>query len=622
VQGRGLLADLLFHGRQVVHQDDRRGADAEGVTAFDLLFEPGQVAEETLNALEQNLPLFSQPEWTPVVQLDTQRVLQVINLLAQGGLLFVQRPGGLADTFVNDHVIEKLQLVNVHAIYFFYTCIPVTSSQKALIVKAAAKDNMNASLNQTASATGQVKCEPPALNILLIVPAGENVRVTPQQPQVPRRAMLRFSVLPLTIVAALTPPPHKVRIVDENVEAIDFDAPCDLVGVTFMTALAPRAYEIAEQFRRRGKLVVGGGYHATLCSQEAREHFDALVLGDAEGAWEQLLADVQSGNLQPIYRSPGGPLKVPAPKRELLADTARHYATVNAVQAGRGCRHTCRYCSVTVFHNHKYRRRSVSEIVEELGSVEGNFIFVDDNIIADRAFALELFRALVPLRKQWVSQCSILIADDPELLDAARRAGCCGLFIGIETASQANLAAMNKQFNTSVSYAERLSRIRSAGIGVIAGIIVGMDSDTQTVFHETLRFLQESRIDAVQVNILTPLPGTPLYQEMEQAGRIRERNWSHYDYRHVVFQPQQMEAEELQAGADWLIAEFYRLDRILSRFVGAIFTLGWKPALLSLKLGLTYRYDVKRGGISGWNPGAAKAGGPRLVPVPLPVQAC
>jgi radical SAM superfamily enzyme YgiQ (UPF0313 family) len=464
------------------------------------------------------------------------------------------------------------------------------------------------------------------MKVLLVLPAGEQVRVTPQNPEVPRRAMLRFSVLPLTVVAALTPRQHQVRIVDENVEALDFDADCDVVGITFMTALAPRAYEIAAHFRQRGRIVVGGGYHATLCPEDAAPHFDAVVVGDAEGAWERLLADLQRGELQKVYRQPAGAepvsfargaspelLQTPVPRRDLLQHTARHYATINAVQAGRGCRHNCRYCSVTVFHGRKYRRRLVADVIGELRSLpRNNFIFVDDNIIADREYALELFRALTPLRKRWVSQCSVLVADDPELLQLMRAAGCCGLFIGIETASDENLAAMNKQFNHTGSYSERLRKIRRAGIGVVAGMIVGMDGDDTRVFEQTLRFLQANRVDALQLNILTPLPGTPLYADMAQAGRVTDRDWGHYDYRHVVFRPTRMTAAELQAGADWLYAQFYRLDRILSRFARAVFSIGWIPALLSLRLGLTYRYDNKREGIVGWNPA-------RGVPVPLTI---
>lgn len=423
--------------------------------------------------------------------------------------------------------------------------------------------------------------------------------------------MLRFSVLPLMTVAALTPPGHDVRIVDENVEALVFDVPADVVGITFMTALAPRAYEIAREFRRRGAIVVAGGYHPTLCPQEVAAHFDAVVIGDAEGAWPRLLEDAGQRRLKPFYSAAcpteAGPaavadrdLRTPPPRRELLAPKARHYVTINAVQTSRGCRHGCRYCSITAFYKRQNRHRPLTDVLGELGAIPSNFIFVDDNICADRAYALELFKAMQPLRKRWVSQCSLEVADDPELLQAMAAAGCGGLFIGIESVSAQNLAEMGKQFNECDRYKERIRRVHETGIGIVAGIIVGLDHDDCATFEKTLAFLQALRIDAVQVNILTPLPGTPLYDDMRRAGRVTDSDWSHYDFRHVVFRPMQLSQDELQGGADWLYAQFYRLDRILVRFVRGVFTVGWMPAWLGLRLGLTYRYDNRREGIVGW----------------------
>jgi len=447
------------------------------------------------------------------------------------------------------------------------------------------------------------------MKILLVLPAVEYLRVTKAARRVPRRAMLRFSVLPLTTVAALTPPEHQVTLCDENVEPLDFDADVDLVGVTFMTALAPRAYEIAAEFRARGKLVVGGGYHPTLCPDEAAQHLDAIVVGDAEGAWPRLLADAAAGRLQRVYRNeaPCDLADAPIPRRDLTARTARHYVTVNAVQTGRGCRHGCRYCSIAAFHGRTHRTRPLDHVLAELREVPRDFMFVDDNLIADPAYARALFRAMAPMGKRWVSQCAIEIADDPELLRLARDAGCRGLFIGIETASQENLAAMDKGFNNPARYHQRLAAIRRHGIGVVAGIIVGLDADDPTVFARTLRFLQAQRIDALQLNIMTPLPGTPLFDEMERQGRVTDRDWARYDFRHCVFAPARMTAAQLQDGADWLYAQFYRLDRILVRFVRGIFTIGWLPALLALKLNLTYRYDNRCEGIVGRNPAAAES---------------
>ena len=443
------------------------------------------------------------------------------------------------------------------------------------------------------------------MRILLILPAGENVRVTNARPEVPKRAMLRFSVLSLTAVAALTPRRHEVRIVDENVEPIDFASDVDLVGITFMTALAPRAYEIADQFRARGKFVVGGGFHPTLCTAEAVEHLDAVVVGDAEGAWERLLEDVEAGQARKVYAGAACPqreIRTPVPRRDLLEPTAKHYVTINAVQTGRGCQHACRYCSVTAFHQQSYRQRPVADVIAELRGVPRGFIFVDDNIVRSPEYARELFRQMLPLRKHWVAQCSIEIADDAELLQLAHAAGCRGMFIGIETVNPENLAAVGKQFNDSGRYGERLRRIRRQGIGVVAGMMVGLDKDEPGIFESCLRFLQQQRIEALQLNILTPLPGTPMFHDMPRAGRITASQWAHYDFRHVVFQPRRMTQAQLQEGADWLYAQFYRADRILVRFLRTLFTCGWIPAMLGLKLNLTYRYDNRRENIRGRNP--------------------
>src|SRR5512142_2293843 len=294
------------------------------------------------------------------------------------------------------------------------------------------------------------------MKILLVLPAAPKYRVTRQAPNPTDRAPLRFSVLPLTMVAALTPPGHAVRICDENVEALDLDADVDLVGVGFMTALAPRAYEIAAAFRARGRRVVAGGYHPTLCTEEALGHFDAVVVGDAEGAWPALVSDVERGTLRRVYRGHAGPLQgLPWPRRDLLARTARHYITTAAVQAGRGCVHACRYCSIAAFHG-GYRVRPVDEVVEEVRGLPRNLIFVDDNLVAQPAYARALFEALTPLRKRWVAQSSIRVADDPDLLAAAARSGCLGLFIGIETVNAANLGSVEKGFNDAASYRVRL----------------------------------------------------------------------------------------------------------------------------------------------------------------------
>ncbi len=442
------------------------------------------------------------------------------------------------------------------------------------------------------------------MKILLILPAAEKYRITESSARVPQRRMLRFSILPLTAVAALTPDEHEVQICDENVECLDMNTDAEVIGISFMTALAPRAYALAGEFRKRGKTVVAGGYHPTLCPEEASMHFDAVVAGDAEGIWPRLLEDIVSGELKKIYRSDGcrSLERMPRPRRDLMGKKSRHYATVYAVQATRGCPHSCTYCSIAAFHRGTFRKRPVAEVIAELGAVARDFIFVDDNIIADPDYAKELFRAMIPLGKRWVSQASLKIADDAELLSLAGRAGCRGLFIGIETIGAGNLASVKKGFNAERAVEGRIKALHGAGIGIIAGIIVGMDQDDAASFEATLDFLQKNRIDAVQVNIMTPLPGTLLHRSLREEGRIADEDLSHYDFRHAVIVPARMSRRDLQDGADWLYRSFYRLDRIFLRAIRTLFTLGPAQAVLCWRLNRTYRYDNIREGIVGRNP--------------------
>ena len=445
------------------------------------------------------------------------------------------------------------------------------------------------------------------MKILLVIPAADHLRITEENPRVTKRAMLRFGVTSLTTIAALTPPEHDVTICDENVEPLDSDADVDVVGVTFMTGLAARAFEIAAEFRRRGKLTVAGGFFPTLCPERAMPHFDIVVAGEAEGVWPQVLADIERGEYRAVYRGEAAEdlSDVPIPRRELVDRTARHYVTTRGVQTGRGCRHRCRFCSIAAFFEGRHRSRSLAHVLDRLRRVPRYFMFIDDNIIADPEYAKALFRAMVPMKKRWISQCSLELADDPELLRLAYRAGCRGAFIGIETVSEENLAAVEKGFNDSKGYMEKIRRIRRAGIGVQAGMIVGMDGDDTTVFERTLRFLEAAKIDALQLAVLTPQPGTPLYDEFERDGRIIDSDWRHYDFRHVVIRPKKMTPQQLQDGADWLYAQYYRLDRMLWRFVRTAPAIGIVPAWLALRLGLTYRYDNRREGIVGRNPARA-----------------
>jgi radical SAM superfamily enzyme YgiQ (UPF0313 family) len=447
------------------------------------------------------------------------------------------------------------------------------------------------------------------MDILLIAPASGNWRAVGRQAWINGRTF-RFSLLSLLSVAAETPPGAQVRIVDEQVDVIPWADPVDLVGITCMTATAPRAYEIADRFRARGVPVVLGGMHPTFCPDEAAQHADAVVLGEAEGLWPQVVNDVRQKRLQRFYRHATPPdlrgLK-PLP-RHLLA--SRRYATAQAVQATRGCPHGCDFCAVAAFHQRTHRCRPVDEVVREVAELRGRFfVFVDDNLVANRAYALALFKALRPLHKRWISQVTLSLAEDTELLELAAEAGCIGVFVGLETFSAGNLEAIRKLHNKVERYREAIRQFHAHGIGVEAGIVFGLPGDRADVFARTLQLLDALEVDAVLVSIFTPLPGTPRGAAM--AARILDRNWAHYDFHHVVFEPWGMTAEALQAGHDWVTHQFYRPWWIIRRLVQALFRPRfWRAWPYIAALNVAFYGRVLQWHIRGWNPAAELAGSP------------
>jgi len=393
------------------------------------------------------------------------------------------------------------------------------------------------------------------MKVLLVNPTSPLWRTrAPGEYRGPRA--FRFSMLSSLYVAAAMPPGVETRIVDEDVEPVDFDADADVVGISFMTYNAPRAYEIADEFRRRGRTVIAGGYHPTFLPDEAAGHVDAVCVGEAEGVVPRMIADLRAGALRPIYRSePRSLAGQPIPDRGLIR--RRAYITPDAMQATRGCPYACTFCSVAAFCGHEFRTRPVDEVVAELSTLGRRVLFVDDNIIGDRDYALELFARMAPLKRLWCSQCSVRIADDPELLERAARSGCIALFLGLESLSDGNLKAWRKTTNRARDYARAVGHLHAAGIGVYAGFVFGMDDDDGTAFARTLDFLFEARVDVLQSTILTPFPGTPLFDDMERQGRIRTRDWGLYDFGHVVFEPKLLSPEALVAGASWVESRFY-----------------------------------------------------------------
>ena len=384
-----------------------------------------------------------------------------------------------------------------------------------------------------------------------------------------RHFHFRFPYLGLTALAALTPRDIEITIEDENVQEVNFDDHPDLVAISIMTPLAKRGYAIADRFRELSVPVVMGGFHATWMHEEAGQHANSVVLGEAEQSWAKVIEDFKKGSLQKFYR-PDGRADLdglPIPRRDLLRKGA--YFFTNTMQISRGCPFSCSFCSVTAFYGHTYRLRPLEEVRREVEILlrETNFIFfVDDNIIGSPAYARDLFTFLKDLRVKWLSHASINIAENDDLLKMAAESGCYGLFIGFESLSQETLQSHHKSSNQADRYRSLIQKIHDRGIGIEGSFIFGSDDDDPSVFRQVADFCEDTKIDAAVFAILTPYPGTRIYEQYSKENRIFSRDWDLYDMDHVVFRPQKMTVEQLQEGHDWVNHRLYSYPSMLKRF--------------------------------------------------------
>ena len=378
----------------------------------------------------------------------------------------------------------------------------------------------------------------------------------------------KFPSLSLAAIAAVTPAEWALELCDNSIADIDYSSDADIVALTAMTAQITRAYEIADGFRARGKTVVIGGFHASNMPDEALLHCDAVVIGEGELVWPQLLADWCAGSLQTSYKT--GSLiemsQIPAARREIFK--SKGYLLTNTIQTTRGCPHDCEFCSVTAFYGRKYRKRPVDQVLQELEALQGgnSFVFfVDDNIVADRTYSLALFTGMKGMGFKWLSHAPIDFAQDRELIKAAGESGCYGMFVGFESLNQASLSAMGKKTNSAESYLADAQVFRDHGIGILGSFVLGYDGDTPDVFEKTLRFCEEARLEAAIFPILTPYPGTVVRKRLEAEGRIISSDWRDYDMEHVTFRPNGMTVEQLQEGYNRICREFYSFPSMFRR---------------------------------------------------------
>jgi len=380
------------------------------------------------------------------------------------------------------------------------------------------------------------------------------------------------------ILKALTPPDIETVLYDERLEEIPLDEKTDLVALTVETYTARRAYQIAAEYRKRGVPVVMGGYHPTFLPEEALCFADAVVQGDAEGLWGQVVEDARTGNLEPRYRLDSfSPLAGLTPDRSIFA--GKRYGPIRMVQYGRGCRYNCEFCSIRAFYGSDLRQRPVSEVVAEIEKLDSKFLFlVDDNIFVDIPKSKELFRALIPLKVRWCSQVSIDIVQDPELVELLGQSGCMSATVGFESLNPENLKQMKKAWNTRYGdYATAINILQNAGVMIYGTFVFGYDHDTVESFDQAVEFAIDHRFTLANFNPLTPTPRARLMDRLIEEGRlIHDRWWLDPDYRygHATFHPKGMTARDLTEGCYRARTKFNTLTSIARRLLDRRTNLG------------------------------------------------
>ena len=398
-----------------------------------------------------------------------------------------------------------------------------------------------------------------------------------------KRVLGLTSLLPLSIptIAGATPKDVETTIVDERIEKINYDEKVDLVGIGGMTLNIKRTYEIADEFRKRGVPVAMGGIHASMMPEEASAHADSVVIGEADCLWSDLINDFKEGNLQKLYRFTSYPEleDIHEPRYDLVKNEKY---VLNQIQTTRGCPFDCDFCSVKALSGAQFRLKKIEQVIKEIESLTPYYtmsvlgyklklpktlLFADDNIVGNKSYAKKLFEAIMPLKLQdWYCQSSINAGRDKEMLAMMKQAGCQTMILGIESVEADTISGMEKNINRVDEYYECIDNIQSAGIKVLGTLILGSDSEDDSIFEKTVKFIKDTNIIYTCINILTPLPGTRLFKRLESEGRLLHKDWERYDFESVCFQPKKMSVKTLEEGRRWVIQELYKLDDIHGRY--------------------------------------------------------
>jgi radical SAM superfamily enzyme YgiQ (UPF0313 family) len=375
---------------------------------------------------------------------------------------------------------------------------------------------------------------------------------------------------PLTLqqLVAITPKEHDVEVISEQNKKIDFNWDGDIVGMSFLTPETYRAYEIADKFRRREKTVILGGWHASALPEEAKQHADSVVIGEGELTWPKLLNDFKKGALKPFYRNNQvvNSNYIPGADRSLV----KSGFFMAAVQATRGCPMKCEFCNISnIKYGSEHRMRPIDKVIEEIKTLKHRTLhFYDPSLTTNTRYTKELFKEMKNLNKKFTCFGNInILSRDDELLKLSKEAGCRHWYIGFESIDQNVIKHLGKKSNKVKEYAKSIKKIHDYNLSVIGSFIFGFDSDTKNVFENTRIGIEELSIDVPEITILTPFPGTPLFNRLDREGRILTKDWSKYNTRtgDVIFQPKNVTPEELAEGVKKVTNDLFSYSKIIKR---------------------------------------------------------
>ncbi|SDG94249.1 B12-binding domain-containing radical SAM protein [Desulfosporosinus hippei] len=373
--------------------------------------------------------------------------------------------------------------------------------------------------------------------------------------------------LSLLVLAALTPKEHSIIIEDENANLLNLEDSPDLVGITVNIDTSNRAYQIAEYYRKKKVPVILGGIHVSANSEEALQFADSVCIGEAENVWLDILSDVSLGQLKPKYYSTiiADPSKIPIPRWSLTP--SGKYLYTNIIVASRGCPFKCEFCYNSCdYVHHQYRNRPIANVLEEIKRLKTKHVmFIDDNLIGDIGWTRAFLKEIKPLGLKWNAAVSANILNHLDVLDQMQESGCQSLFIGFESINEQSIRSVQKFQNKRENYERLIHELHKRGIMVNASLVFGFDHDSPQVFQNTLDWLVKNKVETMTAHILTPYPGTVLYERFFAEGRIVDFDLSHYNTANVVFSPKQMSQKELLEGYLWIYKEFYSFKNIFKR---------------------------------------------------------